>query len=349
MRREETKMIRFTTLFLALALLVAGCVAIPPEDEAAGGAGSGETPGRITASEVTDRAALKTFVEGAKRYQEAITTVTGIARLRDVYRAEGPWKSGSIFLMTLTPNGNILIHGDDPTVENKRIVAVEDEEGRPVGQALLAAAERGGDFVDYRWEGVERTAYAVNFTSGLSGNTVVMVGGFAQDLSSVPVEFTPLPRPEVTAAEVVDRETLAIFVEAAAKEYLDATLSPNLSELPNAKTVFRQEGGYWKSGSVYVFVISTEGYTLFHGGFPLRFEGRQFEDIDREDVNGVRYLRELLAAGEAGGGYVEYMFDNPAVEGDEAFGSPKIAYATGFRIPGRDQVFVVASGFYPEE
>lgn len=42
------------------------------------------------------------------------------------------------------------------------------------------------------------------------------------------------------------------------------------------------------------------------------------------------------------------MFDNPAVQGDEETGSPKIAYATGFRMPSRDQVFVVASGFYPD-
>ena len=65
-------------------------------------------------------------------------------------------------------------------------------------------------------------------------------------------------------------------------------------------------------------------------------------------MNGVRYLRELLAAGEAGGGYVEYLFDNPAVKGDEETGSRKIAYATGFRMPNRDQTFVVASGFYPD-
>ena len=73
-----------------------------------------------------------------------------------------------------------------------------------------------------------------------------------------------------------------------------------------------------------------------------------FEDIDREDINGVCYLRELLAAGEAGGGYVEYMFDNPEVQGDEETGSPKVAYATGFRMRNRDPVFVVVSGFYPD-
>ncbi|MCY4354031.1 MAG: cache domain-containing protein [Truepera sp.] len=302
---------------------------------------------RITANDVTDRPALRAFVEGAKNYLEGITTLTEIARLRDIFRAEGQWKSGSLFLTILTPNGNVLIHGDDPTSENKLVIAIEDEYGRPVVQEMLAAAERGGDFVDYRWDDTDQVAYSVQYTSGLTGQRLVVVGGFSQDLSTVPVEITPLPRPEVTAAEVVDRETLATFVKAAAKAYRDAMLTPGMRELGNTKNALRQEGGDWKSGAVYVFVISTDGYTLFHGGFPLRFEGLQFEDIDRQDINGVRYLRELLAAGEAGGGYVEYMFDNPAVEGDEETGSPKIAYATGFRLPGRDQVFVVTSGIYP--
>ena len=303
----------------------------------------------VTATEVTDRPTLMEFVEGGKDYLEGITTLSEIARLRDVLRAEGRWKATPLYLTILTRNGYVIIHGDDPTAENKEIVAVTDERDRPVVKELLDAAGRGGGFVAYSQDGVERTAYAVEYTSGLSGMTLVLVGGFSLDLSSVPVEITPLPRPEVTAAEVVDRETLAIFVNAAAKAYRDAILTPGMRDLGNTKNALRQEGGDWKAGSVYVFVISTEAYTLFHGGFPLRFEGRQFEDIDRQDVNGVRYLRELLAAGEAGGGYVEYMFDNPAVEGDEETGSPKVAYATGFRLPGRDPVFVVASGFYPDE
>lgn len=305
--------------------------------------------GWIAAGEVTDRTTLMEFVEDAKDYLEGITTLSEIARLRDLFRAEGRWKAGPLFLTILTRNGYVIIHGDDPTSENKEIIAVTDEDGRPVVKDLLAAAGRGGDFVDYRWDGVERTAYAVNYTSGLTGMTLMLTAGFSQDLSAVPVEITPLPRPQVTAAEVVDRATLAAFVNAAAQTYRDAMLTPGMRDLGNAKNALRQEGGDWKAGSVYVFVLSTDGYTLFHGGQPLRFEGRRFEDIDRQDVNGVRYLRELLAAGEAGGGYVEYMFDNPAVEGDEETGSPKIAYATGFRLPGRDQVFVVASGLYPDE
>ena len=46
--------------------------------------------------------------------------------------------------MMLLQNGTVLLHGDDPTAENKDVVAVEDERGRPMVQEMPAAAERGG-------------------------------------------------------------------------------------------------------------------------------------------------------------------------------------------------------------
>ena len=297
-----------------------------------------------TAAEVSDRATLKAFVETAREYLKSLTTVTEIARMAHELRVDGPWNTGNMFLITMTRDGSVLTHGEDPTVDARDLIGVLDENGVDVGRAIVAAGERGGDFFDYRWLGVDRSAYVLPYTSGLSGWAVLVVGGFAQDLSSVPIELKPLPRPAVTAAEVHDHETLRAFVEDAAKVYEAA----GMEEIANVQNSFRVEGGDWKSGDVYVFVVSTDGYTLFHGGFPLRFEGRQFEDIDREDANGVRYLRELLAAGEAGGGFVEYLFDNPAVEGDEELGSRKIAYATGYRRPDSDTTFVVASGFYPD-
>ena len=318
----------------AFALL--GCPAVHAESQ-------------VTAHEVMDRPTLKVFGQSAKAYMESRRTVTDIARLRDVFRdEEGPWKSDDLYLIIMVRNGAVLMHGADPRAENRNVFNVEDERGSPVVQNLLAAAERGGDFVDYRWDGVDRVAYATYYTSGLTGEQLVIVAGFSQDLSSLPVDIQPLPRPPVTAAQVVDRETLVTFVEAASRVFQDAMTSPGLKDIPNTKNVLRQEGGDWKSGAVYVFVISTDGYTLFHGAQPVRFEGRKFEDIERQDVNGVPYLKELLAAGEAGGGFVEYMFDNPAIEGDEETGSAKIAYATGFTLPDRDSVFVVVSGFYPD-
>ena len=56
---------------------------------------------------------------------------------------------------------------------------------------------------------------------------------------------------------------------------------------------------------------------------------------------------ELLAAAPAGGGFVEYLWPNPAVEGDEETGSPKVAYATVLTIGSTPLIF--GSGIYPEQ
>ena len=303
-----------------------------------------QAEGNGTAAEVTDRATLKAFVEKARGYLSDMATVRDIAQMGHDFRVDGPWNAGDMFLITMTKNGEVLTHGEDPTADAKDLIDVRDEQGKAVVREILAVADQGGGFVDYRWKDTDRTAYATPYTSQVNDWPLLVVGGFAQDLSSVPAEVTALPRPKVTAAEVRDRETLRAFVDEAARVWQEA----GADEIANVQRAFRVEGGDWKAGEVYIFVVSTDGYTIYHAGFPLRFEGRQFEDIDREDANGVRYLRELLAGGEAGGGFVEYLFDNPAVEGDEERGSRKIAYATGFQRPGSETTFVVASGFYPD-
>ena len=143
---------------------------------------------------------------------------------------------------------------------------------------------------------------------------------------------------EVTAGDVVDRETLKAFV-LAAKAHAD-----NASSLPEYLAVlqeFRTEGP-WKQGSIYLFVFTTDGTFLLHGDNP-ELEGQNM--IDLEDANGVKILQELIAVAAEGGGYVEYLWPDPAVEGDEETGSPKVSYGIPYSALGQD--FVLGSGFYP--
>ena len=309
---------------------------------------------RIAAGDVVDRDALKAFVEGAKDHLESLTNLTEIARLRKALRTEGEWKSGSLFLMVLAPNGTVLFHGDDPSAEDKDLTAIEDDRGHRVVEALLAVAQRGGGFVEYDWDDPSqpddenpKLSYAVGYTGSLSGNRLVLIGGYAQDLSDVPIEVAKLPRPVVTAHEVVDRKALVAFVEGAANAFRGALKSKDFSTLSRAKNAFRLKGGDWNAGSIYFYVVSDKGVVLFHGSQRHR-EGAPI-DLDLQDVNGVQFVRNIMAAGLAGGGFVEYHFDDPAVEGDGIFGSPKIGYATSFSMPDRnggEQVFVVGSGIY---
>ncbi|MCE2448635.1 MAG: cache domain-containing protein [Candidatus Latescibacteria bacterium] len=144
--------------------------------------------------------------------------------------------------------------------------------------------------------------------------------------------------PEVTAGDVVDRETLKAFV-LAAKAYGDKATS--LPEYLNILQEFRTEGP-WKQGSIYLFLFTTEGIFILHGDDP-DLEGQNL--IDLEDANGVKIVQELIAVAAEGGGYVEYLWPDPAVEGDEETGSPKVSYGIPYSALGQD--FVLGSGFYP--
>ena len=305
---------------------------------------SGAAKAQTTADQVVDNETLKAFVEGAKAEIEAITDVNEGAKLRDRLRTEGPWKSGSMFLIIFLKSGEPFIHGNDREAESKNLIGVEDDNGLKVVEELLAAAARGGGFVEYH-DGEAKTAYAVEYTSGITGRQFVLVGGYSQDVSHVPIQTADLPKPSVTASQVVDRETLITFVEEAAKVYSEAVQSEGYSALTGIRNAFRVEGGDWKSGSIYLWVVSGEGIILFHATEPFR-EGKE-TDLTRTDINGVRFAEELIqGARREGRKFLEYYYDDPTIEGDEDTGSPKLGYAVGFSVANSDQKAVIGSGIY---
>ncbi len=301
----------------------------------------------VTAGEVVDRETLQAFVEGAKEYLEGITDLSGVASRTEEFRSEGDWKSGSIYLIVLTTEGVVQFHGADLTWEGKNVIDLEDDNGVRIVQEILAAAAGGGDFVEYYWddpavEGDEdadssKVAYAVPVT--VLGLEFVVVAGFYMDLSSVD-ESTIFEVLEITAGEVVDRETLQAFVDGL------RVLIPIIEEngpayLATVQAAIRTEGEDFKYDSIYLIVLNTDGLVIFHGADPS-FDGRNM--IDLEDVHGVKIVQEILAAAAAGGGFVEYYWDNPAVEGDEDIHSPKLTYAIPITVFGQD--YVVAAGIY---
>ena len=174
----------------------------------------------------------------------------------------------------------------------------------------------------------------------------MLVGGYSQDVSHVPIQVADdLPKPAVTASQVVDRETLITFVEEAAKVYHEAVQSEGYSALTGIRNAFREEGGDWKSGSIYLWVVSGGGIVLFHGSEPFR-EGKP-ANLERTDINGVRFVEELIeGARREGQKFLEYYYDDPAVEGDEDTGSPKLGYTVSFSVANSEQKAVIGSGIY---
>ncbi|MDE2811364.1 MAG: spondin domain-containing protein [Gemmatimonadota bacterium] len=141
---------------------------------------------------------------------------------------------------------------------------------------------------------------------------------------------------DITAADVVDPETLEAFV-LRAKEMLEALTA---EEILAFLETFRSEGE-WKSGPIYLFVSDLQGNMIFHGVDPS-LEGQDLSDL--EDLNGVKITQELLAQVANGGGFVEYLWDDPTIEGDEDRSSSKVGYAAPLSILGQE--FAIGAGFY---
>lgn len=148
---------------------------------------------------------------------------------------------------------------------------------------------------------------------------------------------------------MVDRETLKAFVESALKAFSIALERIGLEKLTTIQEVFRVEGGHWKHGSIYAFVFTTGGQLVFHGADPER-EGRII-NFDLEDANGVKIVREIMKAAWEGGGYVEYVWDDPAVDEDgdgelrgDSVGSFKVSYALLHTHLGEE--YIIGAGIY---
>ncbi|MYC95018.1 MAG: twin-arginine translocation signal domain-containing protein [Caldilineaceae bacterium SB0661_bin_32] len=326
-----------TATVASLGIAVAACQPIPPMDDAE------PAMGQVTAAQVTDPESLKAFVLAARdEITRIATSLDEAAKLKQWVKTEGDWKSGSTFLIIFATNGNVYAHGNDRGAEDRSLLDVEDERGTKVVEELLAAAAQGGGFVEYYDDGL-KTAYAVPFR-----RRFVLVGGYSQDVSHVNPRIADLPTPAVTASEVVDRETLITFVDEAARIYQEALKFEDGIPLVEIKNAFRLEGGDWKVGSIYLYVVSGGGVTLFHGSEPFR-EGNP-TDMTRTDSKGVPFAELLIGvARREGKSFLRYHYDNPAIEGDEETGSPKLGYAVSLQVGDSDEKMVIGSGIYVDE
>ena len=143
----------------------------------------------------------------------------------------------------------------------------------------------------------------------------------------------------ITAREVLDRETLKAFVRSG-KAYVEG-----LTDAARIDDLFNEQ---WKFGSVYLYVSNDEGVVLWHGANAALVD----QDLSglKDQFTGAPFVEELIAAANSGGGYVEYHFDDPSIEGDEDHTSPKLGYVEPFTSPlpdlFTDQEVFIGSGIY---
>ncbi len=244
--------------------------------------------------------ALKGFVESARDHFLTLP-ISALLTLGDTLREEGgDWNYKSMYLVVLTDDGTVFIHGEDMSKDNMGLIDEVDDNGKMVVKEIvdtLIADEQEEVFVEYTWDDPStddmnpRNCYAIKGGHpALPGQVFILVGGYHNNVatSMEPEEETGgLPDfPEISAMDVRDRETLKGFVQGAGAWAIEAL--PTLGfDLQKLEAIFRLEGGHWRSGSTYIFLITTDGLVVFHGSRPDQQEQIQ---VDLEDRNGFRWV-----------------------------------------------------------
>ncbi|MDE0207679.1 MAG: autotransporter outer membrane beta-barrel domain-containing protein [Candidatus Tectomicrobia bacterium] len=344
----------------------------------------------VTAAQVEDgRANLMEFVVAARDQYSALTeeirTLAEVSHFGCLIRQEGShYRSGSTYLVSLRPDGRIILHARAMTLSgrqlNPRILAailsslgvertvLADMASRDPAvraSALRAALQTLVRRPDARFDATSpgpggqsgipgASGHAAVYTSANLGIPIIVVAGFDVDESHLAVEAIDSGDPEITAADVVDRETLRAFVNQAGAFYIASAQEQNGDHL-RTKNAMRDPNGPWIHGNVYVHIVDRiSNVILFHGAFPNRLELRP-PGITRDNVTGELVFDQLVAAATSSpeGGFWEYHFDDPTDERDDA-GVPKVGFARVFtgefqRADGADFPIdiIVASGFYP--
>ena len=328
----------------------------------------------VTAQQVVDEATLEAFAlaarEQLKREDEGTTRPERVLYVACLLRQDGSaWHSGFTYLVQLTPDGRVYLHAKDmslsggllnPSIYGAILQAVG------IGHADLASpatardafiAAAGGDGGPFNVAAIPgASGYAAVYNSRNFPLPFVLLAGFDLDASHLAAEEIDHGDPSVTAADVVDRETLKAFVTQAGEYFLDIQRRGDVAELSRARIALRDPNGPWRHGSVYLYVLDvTSNIIQFHATQPNEFELQPLVGIARDGRTGEPILPQVIAAAtrHPEGGFVEYYYDDPADDTDRA-DIPKVGYARQFvgeiQLPDGNVVphrFIVGSGFYP--
>ena len=372
-----------TALFMfALALLVffSGTVSLGAH-EAEGhveGYNVKEHPYTTTASDVdpTDRESVYNFLLHVKAHFKDAPSLNILTALKELSSTEGgDWRNDTTYLIRVNDAAKVIYHAYHPVTQDGSL------SGSSVVRDIIEVAkekEEGG-CVPYTLGGADRWACAAKFRAvGYNpGTNLIWIVGFHHDFEKVSFAKNTCPYyvTETSAIDVKDAKTLKQFVDEFAEHYRKQR------EIVGERITIVQRHCWrvlpWRYGSIYLFMVSRpQKRVIFNANSPT-IEGKAIyaedengcnvsEEIDRVLAGEKRQCKSLgyLSEDDKKEAFLEYLWDNPDVEGDEididtecpngprtcALGrSHKVSYVTTIgSLQKEGEMRIIGSGFYPE-
>jgi len=290
MRREHL----FAALCCALvaAVAIAGCTdsntAVQPDS-------SGVAAGAITPAD------LAGFVLNASAYAESVGKDTAIAEFS---KTNGQFSRGDLYIYAYEYNGTLLSDLYLPEETGKNRTNMTDARGMPLFRAASHTASNGGGFIAY----VSRATEGASTNESAPDACVLKIGyvtpvgdswwiGSDLDLSNLAgcgSDGYPAP----VSRMITLLEEAVVFGREQPEEIA-------LSEIGN------WSGMFVDSEDHYVYAYGYNGTVLAH---PYIQDIVGTNQIEREDVFGMKNVRISCITAQNGGGFIVIVWPNPAKE-----------------------------------
>ena len=230
---------------------------------------------------------------------------------------KGEFVRGEHYIIAYDFNGTCLAHPYEPEMIGKNVLNVTDSNGVALKRNMREVARRGGGFTYYIWPNpAHSNAEELKLTYVLKVDEGLWLGAGV---------YLPGQAP-IFSKEA--REDLVAFVERARDFALNNTKDVALK-------AFNDRDGEFVSGNRYLYADDFEGNTLVLPYQPELLGTNRFE---LQDPNGVYLVREFLDAAGIGGGFVYYIYPDPA---ENMTTKIKLSYVTKV-----DDEWVLGSGIY---
>jgi polar amino acid transport system substrate-binding protein len=305
----------FLICFLLVFLSGIWCAATPEDTRTLVITGEGLSADTKNDTSVQD---LVDLVNEAMVYTQRVGKEAALKEFSD---RNGSFSRGDMYVWAYDFNGINLAHPFHPEYAGENKLMLNDSAGFPMIRAMQEIAQNGSGFVTYQYE---------NPLTGITGPKLSYVkrvddtwwlgSGIYGELISIPANI-----PESI------RDTLQAKVDKAVSYAREFGKDKALSE-------FNDKNGRFTANNTYIFAFDTDGTTL---AMPFHPEKVGTNEKNLTDENGVSIGGEKLMVAREGGGFLYYVFDNPAAGNKSEFKVSCIRLV--------DDTWVIGTGMYLPE
>lgn len=276
-----------------------------------------------------------TVVELVNTTAEAIENDTSDT-LRRINAGEAPYRNledPSLYAFVYDENLTMVAHADNIQLVGENFRGKTDVTGKSFRDEILEGALRNGTgWVDYVYmHPVQTNLYYkttyYRLTRGSDGNSYIVCSGNYK-LCENQSEEKPTTAPELANNSTASAEELVAFVEKAF-EYV------HVQGQEAALREFNNQTGQFVDGELYIFAYDTNGTTL---ALPFQPEIIGANRRNLTDANGTLFIQDLIATAQSGGGFVHYLYADPA---DNFTVKQKLSYVMMV-----NQSWIIGAGIY---